>query len=236
MQIPFGKRALCTKMATDETADKDRRAYKVPIPGNKSVVVTYGYPLLLGVTQMADGYNFAVEAEEDSEVYLLLYRKRGREPFYELLLDEKYRTGRIFSVFMKKLNVIIVFNKEEDKILMCRRTKEPYKGKLNLVGGKVEKDEDELQAAYRELEEETAITRDDIKLINVMNFEYKLQDMELEVYAGKLNKEVNLVEEINKLLWVDKNDNFFDIDKYAGEGNIGHMLRQVEIYKDEILK
>lgn len=137
---------------------------------------------------------------------------------------------------MKKLNVIIVFNKEEDKILMCRRTKEPYKGKLNLVGGKVEKDEDELQAAYRELEEETAITRDDIKLINVMNFEYKLQDMELEVYVGKLNKEVNLVEEINKLLWVDKNDNFFDIDKYAGEGNIGHMLRQVEIYKDEILK
>ena len=105
MQIPFGKRALCTKMATDETADKDRRAYKVPIPGNKSVVVTYGYPLLLGVTQMADGYNFAAEAEEDSEVYLLLYRKRGREPFYELLLDEKYRTGRIFSVFMKKLNV-----------------------------------------------------------------------------------------------------------------------------------
>ena len=75
MQIPFGKRALCTKMATDETADKDRRAYKVPIPGNKSVVVTYGYPLLLGVTQMADGYNFAVEADEDSEVYLLLYRK-----------------------------------------------------------------------------------------------------------------------------------------------------------------
>ena len=143
---------------------------------------------------------------------------------------------KVIEISMKKLNVIIVFNKEEDKILMCRRTKEPYKGKLNLVGGKVEKDEDELQAAYRELEEETAITRDDIKLINVMNFEYKLQDMELEVYAGKLNKEVNLVEEINKLLWVDKNDNFFDIDKYAGEGNIGHMLRQVEIYKDEILK
>ena len=69
-----------------------------------------------------------------------------------------------------------------------------------------------------------------------MNFNYKLQDMELEVYAGRLNKEVKLVEEINKLLWVDKNDNFFDIDKYAGEGNIGHMLRQVEIYKDEVLK
>ena len=137
---------------------------------------------------------------------------------------------------MKKLNVIIVFNKENDKILMCKRTKEPYKGKLNLVGGKAEKDEDELYAAYRELEEETGITKNDIILTNLMNFEYKLQDMELEVYVGKLNKKVKLVEEINKLVWVDKNDNFFDTEKYAGEGNIGHMLKQVEIYKKEVLK
>ena len=75
------------------------------IPGNKSVVVTSGSPLLLGASQMIDGYNFAVEADEDAKVFLLLYRKNGKEPFYELLLDEKYRTGRIFSVFMKKLNV-----------------------------------------------------------------------------------------------------------------------------------
>ena len=137
---------------------------------------------------------------------------------------------------MKKLNVIIVFNNKEDKILMCKRTKEPYKGKLNLVGGKVEKGEDELQAAYRELEEETGISKNDIILTNLMNFDYKLQDMELEVYVGKLNKEVKLVEEINKLFWIDKNDNFFDVEKYAGEGNIGHMLKHVEIYKDEVLK
>ena len=72
------------------------------IPGNKRVVVTPGYPLLLGVSQMADGYNFAIEAEEDSQVYLLLYRKRGKEPFYELLLDGKDRTGRMVSVGMKR--------------------------------------------------------------------------------------------------------------------------------------
>ena len=164
-----------------------------------------------------------------------MFRRRYKPSLREA--DKKFikykKTGEIA---MKKLNVIIVFDKDENKILMCKRTKEPYKGKLNLVGGKVEKEEDELHAAYRELEEETGIKRDDIKLINVMNFNYKLQDMELEVYAGRLNKEVKLVEEINKLLWVDKNDSFFDIDKYAGEGNIGHMLRQVEIYKDEVLK
>ncbi len=53
----------------------------MPIPGNKSVVVTYGYPLLLGVTQMADGYNFAVEAEEDSR-FTCSFTERGEEsPF-----------------------------------------------------------------------------------------------------------------------------------------------------------
>ena len=95
---------------------------------------------------------------------------------------------------MKKLNVILVYNKDENKILMCKREKDPYKGKFNLVGGKVEQDEDEMHAAYRELQEETGITKDDITLTNVMNFEYKMSDMELEVYAGKLNKNVELVE------------------------------------------
>lgn len=135
---------------------------------------------------------------------------------------------------MKKLNVILVYNKEESKILMCKREKEPYKGKFNLVGGKVEQDEDELHAAYRELQEETGITHNDITLTHIMNFQYKMSDIELEVYTGKLNKDKTLVEEINKLYWINKNENFFDINKFAGEGNIGHMLQQAEIYKKEI--
>ena len=135
---------------------------------------------------------------------------------------------------MKKLNVILVYNKEENKILMCKRKKEPYKGKFNLVGGKVEQGEDKLHAAYRELKEETGITENDIKLTNIMNFQYIMQNMELEVYVGKLDKEIKLVEEVNKLYWIDKNENFFDLEKYAGEGNIGHMLQQAEIYKNQL--
>lgn len=137
---------------------------------------------------------------------------------------------------MKKLNVIIVYNKEESKILMCKRAKEPYKGKYNLVGGKVEQGENELCAAYRELQEETGITKEDIELTHLMNFQYKMSDIELEVYVGKLNKEVELQEEVNKLLWINKEENFFDMEKYAGEGNIGHMIAQVECYKQKLLK
>ena len=135
---------------------------------------------------------------------------------------------------MKKFNVILVFNKEENKILMCKREKEPYKGKFNLVGGKVEQNEEELQVAYRELKEETGIINNDITLSHIMNFQYKMSDMELEVYTGKLNNDVTLIEEVNKLYWIDKNENFFNIDKFAGEGNIGHMLQQAEIYKDKL--
>lgn len=135
---------------------------------------------------------------------------------------------------MKKFNVILVYNKDEDKILMCKREKEPYKGKFNLVGGKVEPNEDELHAAYRELQEETGITDNDITLTHIMNFQYNISDIELEVYAGKLKRDVNLVEEVNKLYWMNKSENFFDLNKYAGEGNIGHMLERVEIYKNKL--
>lgn len=130
---------------------------------------------------------------------------------------------------MKRLNVILVYNMTKDKILMCKREKDPYKGKFNLVGGKVEIGENELSAAYRELNEETGITNEDINLVNIMNFQYKIDDFELEVYAGKLNKDVELREEVNKLYWIDIKENFFDLDKFAGNGNIGHM---VEITKN----
>ena len=135
---------------------------------------------------------------------------------------------------MRKVNIILVFNKEEDKILMCKRKKDPFKGKLNFVGGKVEPNEDELHAAYRELEEETGLTKDDITLTNLMNFEYKISGTELEAYAGKLNKDVRLKEELNSLYWISKDEDFNNLNKFAGEGNILHMLKQVEIFKDKL--
>ena len=73
---------------------------------------------------------------------------------------------------MKKYNVIVVFDKDLKKTLMCKRTKEPYIGMYNLVGGKIEKENDGFNEAYRELFEETAITKDDIDLKYFMS-QYK---------------------------------------------------------------
>lgn len=130
---------------------------------------------------------------------------------------------------MKKMNVIVVFDTTLENILMCKRTKEPYMGMYNLVGGKIEKENDGINEAYRELEEETNIKKYDIELIHFMNLTYTKWDKELEVYYGILKNEVELIEEVNKLEWVSVNDNFFDMKIYAGEGNIGHIIEEIKI-------
>ncbi len=131
---------------------------------------------------------------------------------------------------MKKYNVIVILDKDMKNTLMCKRTKEPYMGMYNLVGGKIEKDNDGINEAYRELVEETNISKEDTNLINFMNIEYVSMNKVLEVYFGILNKEVKLIEEVNKLEWVSIEDNFFDMKKYAGEGNIGHIIEEIKIY------
>lgn len=134
---------------------------------------------------------------------------------------------------MKKYNVIVVFDKNMQNTLMCKRAKEPYLGMYNLVGGKIEKENDGLNEAYRELFEETNISKDDINLMHFMNIEYKTMNKLLEVYYGTLNKEVKLIEEVNKLEWVLIDDDFFNMNKYAGEGIIGYIIEEIKIFMDK---
>ena len=136
---------------------------------------------------------------------------------------------------MRGYNVIVVYNENADKILMCKRKKDPYKGLANFVGGKIEKNENGLDAAYRELEEETTITKDDIMLLHIMDFTYYIENYYLEVYVGKLNKIVNVNGTENKLFWSTLDNNFFDETQYAVEVNIGHIVQHIETLKGELL-
>ncbi|EPY07050.1 NUDIX hydrolase [Paenibacillus alvei TS-15] len=136
---------------------------------------------------------------------------------------------------MQGYNVIMVYNKELDKLLMCKRLKEPYKGLSNLVGGKIEAGEAGIESAYRELAEETSISKGDITLHHLMDFTYHYQKCYVEVYVGKLKHDVAIHGDENELYWSDLTHDFFDMTLYAGEGNIGHMIEQVNMYKDTIL-
>ena len=134
---------------------------------------------------------------------------------------------------MKKLNLIVVFNKNLDKVLLCIRAKEPYKGMYNLVGGKVEENETNDEAAYRELFEETGISSNDIELDHFMDLNYFRYGNNLQVYYGILKHDVKLVEEKNKLEWVNIDKKLLDNEKIAGNYNIPHIIRQIKVYLKE---
>lgn len=124
----------------------------------------------------------------------------------------------------KHSNCIVIFNKDKSEVLFCKRTKEPFKGQYNFVGGKVERDENSMNAAYRELEEETGISAEEIKLYRMMDITYYHLNFVLELYVGTLQEEIELVEEVNPLEWLSIDENFADPDRFAGKQNIAHII------------
>jgi 8-oxo-dGTP diphosphatase len=136
---------------------------------------------------------------------------------------------------MQGYNVLMIYNKEMNKLLMCERLKDPYKGLRNLVGGKIEHGEPGLEAAYRELFEETDISKEDINLHHLMDFTYYHQNCYVEVYVGRLNRDVKVSGDENILYWSGLDHNFFDMSLYAGEGNIGHIIEQVNSVSERLL-
>ena len=135
---------------------------------------------------------------------------------------------------ISKTNLVVVINKNFNKVLMCLRKNNPYKGQFNFVGGKIKKGEESFESAYRELLEETGIKKDKITLCHLMNIDYIIRKLKLEVYCGILIEDVVLIEEVNPLYWIDINEDFFDLKKFAGEGNIGLIIEQVLLHKKQL--
>lgn len=134
---------------------------------------------------------------------------------------------------MKRFTLVAVYSPDKRHILFCHRSKEPYKGLFNLPGGKVERDEfPYIISAHRELEEETGITKDDIRLTHVMDLYYYRSKIWLSAYYGVLAHDVKLKPTENDLIWFDAEYNFFD-PEFAGEGNLGHIIEQIKLIEED---
>src|SRR5574344_1340057 len=131
---------------------------------------------------------------------------------------------------MKRLNLIVVFNKDLTKVLFCIRAKEPYKGLYHFVGGKVEENEPNDEAAYRELFEDTGISSNDIELDHFMDLNYFKYENNLQLYYGILKNEFTLVKEKNKLELLTINEKLLNNEKFAGNYNIPHIIKQIKVY------
>ncbi len=102
---------------------------------------------------------------------------------------------------------IIIFYKEKNLILLGKRRNDPFKGCLALPGGFLEKDEDLISCAKRELEEETGIVVQDLKqLYTVGNPDRDPRGYTVTVVYYKIID--NLIEtkafsDLKDLEWVD---------------------------------
>jgi len=136
----------------------------------------------------------------------------------------------------RRYNIIMIYNVDCTKILFCKRVKDPYKGKYNFPGGKAEIGENDFQAAYRELYEETGIRRRDVTLLfHLMDFGYYDTHNLLEFFVGKLKHDVTLIPEKNPLEWIDiANTDFGDSELFGGDGNILHCFLMAEKNKNLI--
>ena len=121
------------------------------------------------------------------------------------------------GVFKDRYAVIpraLIFITRGDKVLLLKGapTKRVWPNKYNGVGGHIERDEDILSAARREVQEETGLTCDNLWLCAVVNIDTG-QDLgiSMHVFRGE-NAEGDIKDSIEGALeWVGK-DAALDLD------------------------
>ena len=135
---------------------------------------------------------------------------------------------------LKRYNIIMVFSADNSRILFCKRKKPPYIGKLNFPGGKWEEGESFIEAAYRELKEETGIGKESITpLYHLMDLTYYHVNSLIECYMCRLTREVELIQETggNELEWISiEGTDFGNTEIFAGDGNILHCFLIAQHY------
>ena len=126
-----------------------------------------------------------------------------------------------------RYTLTLVFAPTKQKVLMVIHHKQ---GMLNFVGGHIEPGEDEMEASYRELYEETGITKDDITLDFVQSEHcvapFAGPEWYLYVTAGVLKHDIELKPEKNELCWIDCIDTDTLLNSTFGDGNCLVFLRR----------
>lgn len=159
----------------------------------------------------------------------IIKRYNAKKPKYQKDLEsKKTEEEKADEKALKRYNILMVYSPDNSKLLFCKRKKPPYIGKLNFPGGKWEEGETFLDAAYRELKEETGIDKDSVTpLYHLMDLTYYCTDNLIECYVCRLSREIELVQEDggNELVWIGIEEaDFGNTEIFAGDGNILHCF------------
>ena len=61
-----------------------------------------------------------------------------------------------------------------------------------------------------------------------MDLTYYTEGCCIEVFVGKLNKDIEVCGVENELFWTELDKDFSDESAYAGNGNISHIMRVIQ--------
>ena len=149
-------------------------------------------------------------------------------------LEQKLRDKHkdILPAIDKRYTLTMVFTPNKAQVLMVLHNKQHM---LNFVGGHIEPGEDEMEASYRELFEETGITKDDVELKYIQSEISSFPNSEWYLYitAGILKHDVELKEEKNSLHWVSVIDNRVLLGDTFGDGNCYVYVRRALLALEE---
>ena len=131
---------------------------------------------------------------------------------------------------MLRLNVIMLLDASGEKLLMCRRRKDPYMGLYNFSGGKAEAGEHGLHAAYRELREETGAVCEKLTYLGPLYTTPALIDEVIHMYMAEGLDTGDMLEKAEIVL--DKKEtggSLFDRPSALGGELILSTLEKMEI-------
>jgi len=103
----------------------------------------------------------------------------------------------------EQINAVSAIIQRDDKILLIRRCKEPWKDMWGTPGGKIELGESPKDAIIREIKEELSVRFLQVKKIKKYHFEDEDIICDTKVFFGKIEGEIKIKEdEISELKWL----------------------------------
>lgn len=127
--------------------------------------------------------------------------------------------------------VCLLFSSDKKKILLQKKAKTVFAGKLNGVGGKVEPGETPKEGALREIREETSVTDVDLTWLGTLSIPIDCVKQELSVctlhfYGGMVEnlEEIREPEGAEKLFILDVEDVQNKKYELAGNGDVAYFI------------
>ena len=167
---------------------------------------------------------FEVIAEKTDNGYSVVFDGIGIKLEAEKLELQVHYSGQHFNP-ERFYNALVIYDNEKKHILMQKSKKEP--DKLDIFYGKNIKRESEITNAQRVLFEEFGIKKDEIELNHKHNFKNMEKNINIHVMSAVLKDDATFIAS-EDYCWIDRNENFFDSDKFASNGYLSYLVKLSE--------